>query len=481
MKKLFTFFVLISLLGALSAQIPGGNFENWKSATFEYPTEANWTNHHEELNPETAALLEKSTEADDGTYAIKFTSMEEGFSYVVWGNVEEDRFAGFPFEDDPTQVTIAYKGTMADGDTAHLWVFLYSAGNILSEGKFELNGTSASYTDHTFTLPAYTGMSDSIFVALVSSDPEGTEPTTAGNELYFDNLRLNGSNNLQIPDNSFEDWTTRVLDYTEEMSEIEALVEKTDDAHDGTYAMKMSTQNARWYEGKGEGDESGIDRDATVTLWGFRDYIRINDTTWEDRTIGGLAIPARKDTLVFYYKYMHPNSVLDTASAGLKFVKDSMEVFDEWHTLYQTNTYTKAEIAFDLDNNRFGVSVVADSKMLELESTKWRNNWLTTDVNVNGSALYVDYMYLASQKIYIGIEDEAHPDNIISVFPNPTYDMLYIRGLSTVKNLEIISLSGALLYQDQIAGNTSVDISEYPAGIYLIKLDQKLLGKIIKQ
>ncbi len=483
MKKISTFLLLICFFGALSAQIPGGNFEHWKSLTFEYPTEAGWTIYSEETSPETAGLLEKATDASDGSYAIKFNTFKEGdFGYVVYGQVGEGGpTGGIPFADNPTQVTIAYKGTLADGDSAQVWVWLFWEGEQLTNDAFKIHQNSETYIDLTFTLSEYTGMADSLMFVMIPSGVDDAKPATAGNEVYFDNVRFNGESNVQIPDNNFEDWTPINIEYTAQMTEIRALVEKSDDAYNGTYAMKMSTRNARWYESEKEGDESGIDRDCSVTLWGFRDDIKINDTTWMDRIIGGLAIPARKDTLVFYYKYMHPDQVFDTASVGLMFDKDSIEVLHEWYTLYQTDTYTKAEIAFDLDNNWTGGSVDADSMTLELESTRWRNNWSPADVNVNGSALYIDYMYFASQEIYAGIEDEAHPESIIRVFPNPTYDILYIRGLSTVKNLEIISLNGALLYQDQITGNTSVDISEYPAGIYLIKLDDKMLGKIIKQ
>ena len=300
MKKLTTFFSLFSILGALYAQIPGGNFEHWKSLTFEYPTDANWTVYSERTSTESAGLLEKSTDASHGSYAVKFNTYgTEDIGYVVYGQVDEGPSGGIPFADNPTQLTISYKCNLAVGDTAQVWVFLFSAGEQITNDILKITGVQAEYTDITFDLSSYTESPDSIMFALVPDDPFVDKIRTAGNFICFDNARLvGGTNNTQIPDNSFEDWTSIHMDYTAEMKEISALVEKTDDAYNGTYAMKMSTQNAQWYEGKGEGDESGIDRDATLTLWGKREYIKVDDN-WEGRNIGGLPISERKDTLVF--------------------------------------------------------------------------------------------------------------------------------------------------------------------------------------
>jgi hypothetical protein len=484
MKKFYLFVFLVSFSGALFAQLPGGNFEHWKTATFEFPTAADWTVYHEQLDPHGAGLLEKTTDASDGEYAIKFNTYgTRDFGYVVYGQIGEDGpSGGIPFADNPTQFTISYKCSLAEGDTAQVWVWLFSNGVQITSDIFKFYGDQSEYTDATFDLSSYTASPDSMMFALVPDDPFVEKTRTSGNYVCFDNARfVGGDNNLQLTDNSFEDWTARVLEYTSEMFEIEALVEKSDDAYDGMYALKMSTQNSGWYEDDEHPEDNQVYFDGRLFLWGARTGIQVGEDDWEERYLGGIGIPARKDTLIFYYKYMHPKQVVDTANVGITFEKDSIRVYDIYSDLLQTDTWTEHRVPFDLDHAWGDSVLVVDSMILELESTSWRETWTVADTNVEGSMLYVDYMYLASQAAYLGVADEDHLGNLIRIFPNPSYDVLYIRGLTTVKDLEIISVNGALLYRDNISGDTSIDISDYPAGVYLIRMDRKLMGKIIKQ
>ena len=109
MKTKTTFFFFLFIATMLNAQVPGGDFENWKSLTFESPTNANLTNYDEDPSPESAGMLEKSSDASDGNYAIKFNLLGGyDFGYVVYGQVEDGPSGGIPFADNPTQVTISY-------------------------------------------------------------------------------------------------------------------------------------------------------------------------------------------------------------------------------------------------------------------------------------------------------------------------------------------------------------------------------------
>ena len=95
----------------INAQIPGGNFETWQIAIFEYPQNADWTNYHERSSPDDMGLLEKSSDASDGNYAIKFNTFGTYYyGYVLYGQVGDGGpTGGIPFDDNPTQVTISYK------------------------------------------------------------------------------------------------------------------------------------------------------------------------------------------------------------------------------------------------------------------------------------------------------------------------------------------------------------------------------------
>jgi len=248
MKTQITVLIFMFLATFINAQIPGGSFETWQTATFEYPQHADWTIYQESLSPENMGLLEKSGDASDGDYAIKFNTYGTyDLGYVLYGQIEgEGPSGGIPFADDPTQVTISYKCNMATGDSAQIWVWIYSGGSRITEDYFKVGGTQSVYKDTTFNLSAYAQTPDSLMFALASGDPMVEELRTDGNEVYFDNVRFNGTNNLQLPDNSFESWTSKVVNYTTEMQNIRVLCEKSDDAYSGNFALKMTTQNVEW-------------------------------------------------------------------------------------------------------------------------------------------------------------------------------------------------------------------------------------------
>lgn len=480
MKKSVLLIGLLSLFGLLSAQVlPGGNFEQWLSVILEYPSDANWTIYHDGQTPEYAGLLEKTSDASDGEYAIKFNTYgNTNFGYVVYGEAENGPSGGIPFADDPTQVTIAYKGNLAAGDSAEIWVWLFSGGEQLTTDAFRIGDSRDDYADYTFTLSEYSGMPDSLMFAIVPCDPMTEGIHTAGNVVYFDNVRFNGSNGIQIPDNSFEDWTDITLDYSNEMHNIEAGIEKSGDAYYGDYALKMMTQNVSWYK---DGEDEGMNMGTLLTLWGSINWIRTGEDDWSERLVGGLPVESRKDTLVFYYKYIHPEGVVDTAQSALIFDKDSIEVLSYWHDLLQTDAYTRAEIPYDLDDNWTGGSVEADSMLLRLESTKWRGNWSASDVDVEGSSLYIDCIFLSSQEIYIGTEDTPFDKREVIIFPNPAGNILHIRGLTEDTDLRIVSLNGSVVCHYTGRGDVSLDVSGFSPGLYLIKKDDRLIGKFIKE
>lgn len=78
----------------------------------------------------------------------------------------------------------------------------------------------------------------------------------------------------------------------------------------------------------------------------------------------------------------------------------------------------------------------------------------------------------------LGIEDLIQQN--VQLFPNPTTGILNIPQV--VENIEILSMDGRILISDQ--QTASVNVSEFPAGIYLARIktgDRIFLQQIIKQ
>lgn len=58
----------------------------------------------------------------------------------------------------------------------------------------------------------------------------------------------------------------------------------------------------------------------------------------------------------------------------------------------------------------------------------------------------------------------------IAIFPNPATNHLTINKITETTKVEIVDVSGHVVWTDMIHGDTTVDISEFAAGIYLVKL-----------
>lgn len=90
-----------------------------------------------------------------------------------------------------------------------------------------------------------------------------------------------------------------------------------------------------------------------------------------------------------------------------------------------------------------------------------------------------DYIGLGNSKLTTELVD-------ITIYPNPVKTILYLQTTSTdLDQIQIFNVNGVLLKDMKLTTN-EIDFSEYPAGIYLIKIkDRKELEvgsmKVVKQ
>lgn len=72
---------------------------------------------------------------------------------------------------------------------------------------------------------------------------------------------------------------------------------------------------------------------------------------------------------------------------------------------------------------------------------------------------------------------QDQPDiNRVFIYPNPTQNYLQIANLETGKaNIRIFSVSGSLMWQDTITSDSNIDVSQFPAGLYLIQINETTL------
>lgn len=66
-----------------------------------------------------------------------------------------------------------------------------------------------------------------------------------------------------------------------------------------------------------------------------------------------------------------------------------------------------------------------------------------------------------------------------AIFPNPVHDVLTLRNLHGKQNVSLYTLDGRLIKSTELIENQSIDISNLPIGLYLLKTESCTL-KMIK-
>src|SRR5690606_12709269 len=80
------------------------------------------------------------------------------------------------------------------------------------------------------------------------------------------------------------------------------------------------------------------------------------------------------------------------------------------------------------------------------------------------------------------VNEQDFIENNIDVYPNPTTDKIIIsRKQNTPLNIDFYNLTGKLLLSENMTENNHIlDLSNYPKGIYMLKIGNEM-KKIIKQ
>ncbi|MDL2242612.1 M20/M25/M40 family metallo-hydrolase [Bacteroidales bacterium OttesenSCG-928-K03] len=86
---------------------------------------------------------------------------------------------------------------------------------------------------------------------------------------------------------------------------------------------------------------------------------------------------------------------------------------------------------------------------------------------------------LAKYDDIIGIESL---NNSILIYPNPANDKIYIKGEYIYKQFLIFDINGKLVSTISVDSEiTEIDVSKFPQGLYLVNVDNELIGKFVKK
>jgi len=186
----------------------------------------------------------------------------------------------------------------------------------------------------------------------------------------------------------------------------------------------------------------------TATCSGSLDYVEFISSGTGTVSAGTLTIYSGNGVTTSIHTQSHPAITVVTAGDPMRvYITGSVPIVNG-------NQYT---FEFQVNN----VATLAD----------WNNGYPGGQSYQNGSAASVDFAFNASISVTTGISEIISSN--FNVYPNPAKDVLRINTNETIEEINIYSVSGALV-KTVINNTSSINISDFNKGMYLlfIKTDQ---------
>ncbi|CAG5076577.1 T9SS type A sorting domain-containing protein [Parvicella tangerina] len=443
-------FTLLSLFlgftGGIFAQqgnIQNGDFENWSSTNlYDYPTQ--WLNSNSS-EWRGVAGLEKSTSASDGTYSVLLksdTTMQGDtiFGYVTQGTVGAmGPDGGIAYTDTFDEVTFDYMSDMDPGDTLYLYIIRFNGGAMTEFLSIPAAyGNVSTWTANSINVPSTA--QDELFIGFVLGDPMNENYATPGAMAHVDNVSLKngGSAVTNVPDPSFESWSTQSFEGPDNWFTINDILAganaenctKSTDAHTGTYAVELTTDTLPMFGGD--------------TIPGYLSMGPINMMGNGDPF---LPIPYDANPTNFSGAYKYTPSNGDQGVIYLQFFNNSTLVG-------QHAEFLNATTGYQTFNATLTLSMTPDSVLLVIGSGE-----------NPGSVLLVDNLAFSGGNVSV-FENDVE----IEMYPNPASDYFVI-NIEEEYAYEIYSIEGRRVgSRNGLYGWESVDVSELAAGKYIVKI-----------
>lgn len=61
----------------------------------------------------------------------------------------------------------------------------------------------------------------------------------------------------------------------------------------------------------------------------------------------------------------------------------------------------------------------------------------------------------------------------LSIYPNPTSDIIYLKGLETLSQITIYTVEGRAVMNSQVLPDENINIASLPKGLYLLRVNNK--------
>lgn len=471
--SLFLLASIISISVASQYSIPNGNFESWKTNTYDYPTNYPYTSNPNSFYYFNAPFnAVKSMDAFHGSFAIQLSTVpgtDTSLGYFLntdpMSGDPQTWSGGIPYNQKPTGIRGYYKYNVASADSALIVVVFSKAGVNIGTYFMTIGGIKNTYTlfDLTFS-PALTIIPDSVIIGATSSNFMASNGNgVAGSILKLDSFSFTGVTSQPANMNGdLESWQTQNIDEPLNWSLQGGMgVSKTTDASAGAFALNLRTY---------AGDNNNVPQArAGFISNGFYDQLC-------NCMKGGNPFTNKIDTLVFSYKYtpVNPN---DSAFINLGFKQTGVYIYGLEKNLGASANYTTVSIPFNSSLTPDSVIFTAQSSLRD-----------DTALSYVGANLKIDEIHFKSQPLHTGIKYSIRNADDIQIYPNPfrSSTTIYINDRISMEGMKIriYDISGRLIYQKEVTNRKIlVDGNLFDPGTLFYEIynaDGKVqIGKII--
>lgn len=86
--------------------------------------------------------------------------------------------------------------------------------------------------------------------------------------------------------------------------------------------------------------------------------------------------------------------------------------------------------------------------------------------------------------VALGIDDNSSFENSIRLYPNPSTNKFYLKGLTEKVAVSVFAINGSLVFEKKNYEGSTIDISTLASGVYFVKIsakNAKLIKKLIKK
>lgn len=212
----------------------------------------------------------------------------------------------------------------------------------------------------------------------------------------------------------------------------------------------------------------------STTVAGGTFYSKTGKTSISGGTLTGLS--TGKDTILYVLANTCSSDTVakeiwinPAATAGIISVKDTLCLYD--------SASISSGIAGGTWISVTGKTVVSGGFVKALTTGSDTLLYLVTNSCGTDTAIkYIETIHCSTNIA------ELHSSKWIEITPNPTQGKININSALTIQTIKITNILGETIYTEQCKQkNRELDISTYPKGLYLIKINDRYVHKLIKE